>query len=149
MVEKRTRVVVYGTSLNMAGIAASLAADSSLDVMRLNPRSPSTRQSMNELDPTVIAFDLNDPDPGLDITLLRERPGLLLIGVDLSSNELMVLSGHAVQALSVADLVKVIHRQASTQESDSVSLKQLIELAERSQATETRQSGGESQGGGQ
>lgn len=149
MVEKRTRVVVYGTSLNMAGIAASLKADSSLDVMHLNPRSPSARQSMNELGPAVIAFDLNDPDPGLDITLLRERPDLLLIGVGLSSNELLVLSGQPVQALSVADLVKVIHRQVSTQETDSISLKQLIKLAERSQAAESRQSGEGSQGGGQ
>lgn len=122
MVEKRTRVVVYGTSLNMAGIAASLKADSSLDVMHLDPRLPSARQRLNEFDPAVIAFDLNDPDPGLDIMLLRERPGLLLVGVDPGSNELLVLSGHPVQALHVADLVEVIHRKVSNLETGSMSL---------------------------
>jgi hypothetical protein len=51
-------------------------------------------------------------DAGLDIAILRERPGLLLIGVDPSSDELLVLSSRPHQALSVADLVEVMQRES-------------------------------------
>jgi hypothetical protein len=108
--EKRTQVVVYGSSLNMAGIAASLKGDASLEVVRIDSHSPTLQQKLNELDPAVIAFDLSDPSSGLDVRLLRERPGLLLVGVDPASDELLVLSSQRERAVAVADLLSVIRR---------------------------------------
>ena len=110
---KPTQVIVYGNSLNMAGLAASLRTHMGLDVVCVNPQSPTARQRLNEVRPRAIAFDLRDPLPGLDITLLRERPGLLLIGVDPCSDELLVLSCHPQRVLSVADLVKAICQKGS------------------------------------
>jgi hypothetical protein len=107
----RTRVVVYGSSLNMAGIAASLKADTSLEVICINPQTLNARQCLNELNPSVIAFDLSETNPGLDIILLRDRPGLLLVGVDACSDKLLVLSSQSSQAHSVADLINVIRRK--------------------------------------
>ena len=109
--EKRTRVIVYGSSLHMAGIAASLKADQSLEVVCVDPRSPTARQSLGELNPAAIAFDLSDPPASVDVALLYEQPGLLLIGVNPNSNELLVLSGRPQQALSVSDLVHVIQQK--------------------------------------
>jgi hypothetical protein len=131
-VDKRTQVVVYGSSLSMAGIAASLRADPTLDVVCIiaqsctaleqdGPVSPCPRvpvsanssalqQALIELDPAVIAFDLSDPSSGLDVRLLRERPGLLLVGVDPASDDLLVLSSQQERAVVVADLLSVIHR---------------------------------------
>ena len=111
MVEKRTRVVVYGSSLHMAGIQASLKAEPDLEVVCVNPYAPMAGQRLNELHPAAIAFDLTDPSLGLDVTLLREQPGLLLIGVDPSSDELLVLSSRPAQALSASDLVSVIRKE--------------------------------------
>jgi hypothetical protein len=138
--EKRLQVVVYGSSLTMAGIAASLRADPTLDVVWITaqactalqqdvpalapsnawgaprPRdsgpahSSALPQALIALDPAVIAFDLSDPSSGLDVRLLRERPGLLLVGVDPSSDELLVLSSQQERAVAVADLLSVIHR---------------------------------------
>ena len=109
--EKRRRVAVYGSSLNMAGIVASLKADTTLEVLCVNLDSPNARQSLDENDLAAIVFDLSDPPLLLDVTLLRDRPGLLLIGVDPSRDEMLVLSSHPAQALSVADLVNVIHQK--------------------------------------
>ncbi len=106
--EIKTRVVVYGSSLHMAGIAVSLYANQSLEVVCVDPHSPTARQSLSELNPAAIAFDLTDPSASLDAALLHEQPGLLLIGVDPSSNELLILSGRPQQAMSVSDLVAVI-----------------------------------------
>jgi hypothetical protein len=109
--EKRRRVAVYGNSLNMAGIVATLKADTTLEVLCVNLDSPNARQSLDENEPAAIVFDLSDPPMRLDISLLRDRPGLLLVGVDLSNDEMLVLSSHPEQALSMADLVSVIHQK--------------------------------------
>lgn len=109
--ENRRRVAVYGNSLNMAGIVASLKVDTTLEVLCVNLDSPEARQSLDENDLAAIVFDLSDPPLGLDLTLLRDRPCLLLIGVDPSRDEMLVLSSHPEQALGVVDLVKVIHQK--------------------------------------
>ena len=109
--EKRRRVAVYGNSLNMAGIVASLKADTTLEVLCINLDSPNAWQSLDENDLAAIVFDLSDPSLRLDVTLLRDRPGLLLIGVDPSRDEMLVLSSHPAQALSMADLVSAIHQK--------------------------------------
>jgi DNA-binding NarL/FixJ family response regulator len=113
---ERTRVAVYGRSLNMAGIAASLRADPTLEVVCVDPNSPAALQRINELAPAVIAFDLDAAPSALSISLLCKQPGLLLIGVDSSSNEMLALSSHPAQALSVTDLIKVIHQKESISE---------------------------------
>jgi hypothetical protein len=92
----------------MAGVAASLKADQSLEVVCVDPHSPTARQSLSELNPAAIAFDLSDPPTGVDVRLLHEKPGILLIGVDPASDEILVLSGRPQQALSVSDLVHAI-----------------------------------------
>ena len=109
--EKRRRVAVYGNSLSMAGIVASLKADTTLEVLCVNLDSPNARQSLDENDLAAIVFDLSDPPLHLGVTSLRDRPGLLLIGVDPSRDEMLILSCHPAQALSVADLVSVIHQK--------------------------------------
>ncbi len=111
--EKRGRVVVYGNSLNMAGVVASLKADPTLEILCVNIDSPKTLETIDENDITAIIFDLGDPPLRLDVTLLRDLAGLLLIGVDFSSDEMLVLSSQPEQALSVADMVKVIRQKHS------------------------------------
>jgi hypothetical protein len=95
----------------MTVVAASLKADQSLEVVCVDPHSPTARQSLRELSPAAIAFDLTDPSTSVDVSLLREKPGVLLIGIDLESDEILVLSGRPQQALSVSDLVRVIQQK--------------------------------------
>jgi hypothetical protein len=109
--EKHRRVAVYGNSLTMAGIVASLKADATLEVLCVNLDSPNARQSLDENDIAAIVFDQSDLPLRLDVSLLRNRPGLLLIGVDTSHDEMLILSSHPAQALSMADLVSVIHQE--------------------------------------
>ena len=109
--EKRRRVVVYGNSLNMAGIVATLKTDTTLEVLCVKPDSANAWQSLDESGIAAIVFDLSDPPVCVDVTLLCDRPGLALIGVDLSSGKMLVLSSRPEQALSMADLVSVIHQK--------------------------------------
>lgn len=116
MVEKPTRVVVYGSSLHMAGIVTSLREEADLELVLLKPGSRGVRQRLKEVQPAVILFDLSDPASNLDVALLREGPGLLLIGADPSSDELLVLSSQPAQALTMSDLIAIIHTRISNEE---------------------------------
>ena len=112
--EKRTQVVVYGSSLNMATVTASLNADQGLEVICVDPRSPTARQYLRELNPAVIAFDLNDPPQTMEAILLRERLEGLLIGVDPTNDEILVLSSRSQQAHSASDLIDVIQEYSQS-----------------------------------
>lgn len=112
--EKRTQVVVYGSSLNMATVTASLNAEQSLEVIWVDPRSPTARQYLRELNPAVIAFDLNDPPQSMEDILLRERAEVLLIGVDTTNDEILVLSSRPQQAHNASDLIGVIQEYSQS-----------------------------------
>jgi DNA-binding NarL/FixJ family response regulator len=99
-----TRVVVYGSSLYMAGIAATLQANPTLEVVRIPTNSTDFPQCLDELAPEVIVVDLGEAASGLAVALLSERPGLLLLGVDPDSDEIMVLSGQRTRVLSGSEL---------------------------------------------
>ncbi len=111
--EKRRGVAVHGNSLNIAGIVASLKADTTLEVLYVNLDSPNARQNLGGNELAAIVFDLSDPPLRLDFTLLRDQPGLLLIGVDPSRDEMLILSSHPARALTMADLVNVIQQTES------------------------------------
>jgi hypothetical protein len=109
--EKRKRVAVYGNSLYIAGIVASLKANTSMDVLCVNLDSPTTNQNLDENDLAAIVFDLSDTSLRLNFSLLCEQPDLLLIGVNPTREEMLVLSSQPIQALSMDDLVNVIHQK--------------------------------------
>ncbi len=115
--DKRTRVIVYGNTLSMAGIAASLKAEEGLKVICVDPQNSTVRQSLDELGPQAVIFDRSDPNTALDLALLREQPGLLLIGVDPSSDDALVLSGQLTRVLSAKDLASLVSAPAEHAES--------------------------------
>lgn len=104
----RKRVLVYGKTLNLAGVTASLKLDGCLDVMFVNPQGPNARQCLEEFNPETIIFDLTDTPADLDIKLLRKRPGLLLIGVDPSSNEVLALTGKRNRVVTASELAQLV-----------------------------------------
>lgn len=114
--EKRTRVIVYGSSLNMAGIATSLKADASLEVICVQTNTTVFPQPLNGLPISAIVFDQSEAPEDLILLLLNKQPSMLLIGVDPSSDEMLVLSSCPEQALSVVDLVNIIHWKDSISE---------------------------------
>lgn len=110
--DKRTRVIAYGNTLSMAGIAASLKTETSLEIICIDPQNPTARQTLNELAPQAIIFDRSDPNTALDLALLRQQPGLLLVGVDPSSDDALVLSGQLTRVLSAKELASLVSTQA-------------------------------------
>jgi hypothetical protein len=92
----------------MAGLAASLQANPDVVVSRIPANTAALTQSLDELAPAAVAFDLGEMPGDLAISLLRDRPELMLIGVDPSSDRMLLLSGRQEQPVSAAELLQAI-----------------------------------------
>ena len=101
-------VLICGKSLNLAGLAACLGLDESLDVVFIDLQDLNARARLEDPGTEAILFDLTDPPVDLDVKLLRQRPGLLLIGVDPSSDEVFVLKGQRSKVVTAGELTKLI-----------------------------------------
>ncbi len=102
-------VLLYGNSLAVSTIGASLEACPDLQVLPLDPAQADFTRRLEELQPGIVIFDLAAAYPNFAIDLWRAHPGLLLIGVDPSSDEMLVLSGCPQPVLDVHDLLNLIH----------------------------------------
>ncbi len=101
-------LVLYGNSIFLAGLKADLARRTRFDLLTIDSRQTDARERIRQFNPSVVIFDLATAPPDFAIQLLRDRPDLLLLGVDPSSDEVMVLSGRSERALSTQELVSVI-----------------------------------------
>lgn len=111
------RVAVCGSSLYMTGLAASLEAYPGVVLLRMPVNTVSLAQGIDELAPVMVFFDLDELPGNFALALLRDRPELILVGVDPSSDRLLVLSGRQEQPVSTAELLDaIIGRRTPTSE---------------------------------
>ncbi|MBI5031546.1 MAG: hypothetical protein HZB51_13545 [Chloroflexi bacterium] len=112
--EKRHRVVLYGNSLSMLGIEASLKECPSLEVLRVESRFPNTLQVLEPLCADVITFDVAAGQPEFAFHLLQRQPMLRFIGLDTTEDKAFVLSSEQCTVESIADLLQVITKVPGT-----------------------------------
>lgn len=104
----KIQVAICGGSLHMASLAASLQAHPDVAVIRIPASRDALMQGLDELTPALVAFDLSDMPGDFAISLLRDRPDLILIGLDPSSDAMLVLSGREERPVSAAELLQAI-----------------------------------------
>ena len=107
IMEKRVKVVLYGNTLVLAGLQASLAAYAGLEVLCV-AEPLADAQEFSTLRPDVIIVDATAISwPPL--RLLNGLPSdLLLVSVDVATNRVQVWSGQQLSAASTHDLVALI-----------------------------------------
>jgi hypothetical protein len=104
-------LVLYGNSVFLAGLKAELESRTGFELITIESGRADALELIRTRRPRAMLFDLGTGQLGCVISLLRGQSDLLLIGVDPSKDEILVLSSQPVQALSVADLVNVIHQK--------------------------------------
>jgi hypothetical protein len=114
-VEKRIRVVLYGDSLFLHGIAGSLEGEPCLEVVRIQPGAPEALPTAAALDASLLVFDIHEASPELILTLFKKTPHLSLLALDPEGDRLMVLSGQASGARTIEDLMEVIQRHGEAE----------------------------------
>jgi hypothetical protein len=105
----RRRVILYGNSVILAAIGASLDAFPELELVSPAAPLPSAAE-LRALAPDVIFFDTGRGGPAFHalFTLLQDCPNLLLVGANPENAQLMLWSSGRFDAVTAEDLVQVI-----------------------------------------
>lgn len=109
-------IILYGNSLAVSSLGACLREREGLRVLPIATGLLSEARLHDAEQPDVVIFDLTATQPSFGVELLRAKPGLMLVGVDLASGKALVLSSHTSRALTTDDLVQVIESRADTAE---------------------------------
>ncbi len=116
MKEKRRKVLVYGNSLVLAGMRASLEGCPGLEVIVLD--GPAAEAELLAPDLSVVIFDMAAVRSEFLPTWMQAQPDLLLIGVDPETHEVL-LSGQQAGSIALEQILKIVHGR---EKSDSGSL---------------------------
>lgn len=110
-------VVLFGSSLLMAGLQSSLQAIGRLQVVRMEQVTSESEERVRELRPDVIIFDSLESRiqdwPSL-ARMMTENPHLLLLALGADTSDFIALSGKRVPITGLADIVNVIQVGASS-----------------------------------
>lgn len=109
--KKQRCVVLYGNSLFMAGVEASLKDRPDWKVIRVDTALDNAREQLRQLRPDVVIFNMDTPHEQFVLSFLKEHPGLPLLGLGLTSDTVVVFSSQPYKVLTVADLTRVIQNQ--------------------------------------
>lgn len=110
--KKRLKVLVYGDTLVLGCLRASLASYECLELASLEDPVAS-EQELYWLSPDVVIFDLEAGQLAFQYALIARSPDLLLVGVDSAMNRVLTWSGRQLCQLSTAELVQVIEGATS------------------------------------
>ena len=103
----RLRVVLFGGSVLLGTLGASLRRFSHLDIVSL-ATPPQGSEPLVALAPDVILFDVGAAFPQAAFALLQTCPGLRLIGLDPDRNRAVIWSARQLNEPSLGELVQVI-----------------------------------------
>jgi hypothetical protein len=104
------RVVLFGKSLVMSTVGASLQGNPDIQILLVDPSMPDVQHHLRTLQPDVVILDQATIQPDFSIALWKAQPGLLLIGLDLDTGKAMVLSSQTARLMTTNDLLQLLWR---------------------------------------
>jgi hypothetical protein len=111
--EHRRLIILFGDSLLMDAVEASLADRPEIDLVRVRTAIIEFEKRVNSLSPDLVIFDFDTIHSQFVIPLLRARPDVPLVGLDFNSNQVVVLSGRAYTTRTAQELAKLIQSQTT------------------------------------
>ena len=102
------KIVLLGSNLVVSTVGASLQGRSDLQLTQIDALASDALQRLEAARPDIILFDLAAAQPEFAIAVLSKHPGLLLIGIDLKSDKMLVVSGEESRLLTTDDLVHMM-----------------------------------------
>jgi hypothetical protein len=101
----RQKILLYGSSLVLAGMQAGLKESPLFDVIAIG--QPAAREDLSAVDPSVIIFDLGAFQEETILEQVQARPGLLLIGIDAESHRVL-LTGQGASSISLDQISLIV-----------------------------------------
>jgi hypothetical protein len=106
-------VALYGSSLLMDIVEASLEQNPGLGVVRVDGSSGSVVERLKALGPSMIVVDSSEPDAQFVLSFFKDRAGVPLLCLDSDCNKAMVLSCQHYSSLTTTDLTDLVQSHAS------------------------------------
>jgi hypothetical protein len=115
LMEHHRLILLYGDSLLMDAVEASLADRQEIDLVRVRSAILDFETRVKSLCPDLVIFDFDTIHSQFVIPLLRARPDVPLVGLDFNSNQVVVLSGQAYTARTAQELARLLQSQTAGQ----------------------------------
>lgn len=91
--ENQFSIVVLGDSLLMDSLASNLRDGLALSVIRVDASCINNRECLKSIQAELIIFEWDAPRPDSILALLREQPGVRLLGIDTSCSQVIEITG--------------------------------------------------------
>jgi len=111
-VRARRRILIYGNSVILGAIVASLSGCSEFEVTTLNLPLPGA-QVLDDAKPDILLFDLESPHSEAVFSILKTNPSFLLMGISPDINLVKIWSGRQVRELSTQSLLELIKSETN------------------------------------
>ncbi len=109
--DRQPVVVLLGKSLFLDGVAMGLGGRPSLGVVQMDTAGPDVGERLKSLEPGLIVFELDGARTAALFPLLKAHPGIPLLGLDLDSCQVIVLSSSRHLAANMQALCQLVSSQ--------------------------------------
>jgi hypothetical protein len=106
--ESRPMIWIIGNNVLMDGIAASLQEKQIKNLVHWEKLDVDFDAKLRSNTPNLIIFELDTPGSYILLALLRQQPGIQLIGVDQNCEQVIVLNSFQRQSHSMRDLHQIV-----------------------------------------
>lgn len=101
-------VWIIGNTLLMDGVEACLRELKLDNLVRWSTISANFDHDLKANHPTLIIFERNTPGSYELLQLLKENPGIHLLGIDLECNQVLVMNSYQIQTRTMGDLHQIV-----------------------------------------
>lgn len=112
------RILLYGNSVILGTIGASLRRLSRFEVTTLVPPLPKVRE-LEAATPDILLFDLESTRTETVFPLLETNPALLLIGISPDTNLVRIWSGRQLKDISTRGFLDLIESEIKNLSADA------------------------------
>lgn len=109
--ERRPLVVLLGDSVLIDSVSVSLGEKEVPGVIHVNVPSSEVHKQLGDLKPDLVVFELDSPYTSPVYTYLKEHPGILLVGLDLTCCRAIVLNSQQLDNPTLDDLCHMVHAE--------------------------------------
>lgn len=102
------RVLLYGNSLLISGLNASLAIMPGLELHQIEPHPDCIYEWIKTWQPDVLILETGLLESNFSLAILRAFPKIKLVSLDIEEERFLVLSGSTAKKPTIEDLLKVI-----------------------------------------
>lgn len=103
--DNQHKILFYGNSLVLAGVQETFKGYPGFETIALDQQT--TQEELLVLNPTAVVFEMRDLESEFLIAQSQQLPGLLLIGLDSESHEVL-LTGQATCSISLEQITQIV-----------------------------------------